>query len=442
MESTKYDAKSFKGGLHPPDDFKHFTDKKAIEVCPLPEELIIPLSQHIGAPAKCLVKKGDEVKKGQVIAEPAGFVSLPIHASTSGTVKAVEMRLHPYGTDSMCVVIEPDGNDEWVDGLEGIDPEKATIDEIKAKISGAGVCGMGGAAFPTHVKLSPPDDKKIDRFLLNGVECEPFLTADHRLMLEQTDRMMDGIQLVKKVLGVDEACIGIEVNKPDAIDKCTEVGKSQGVKVTPLKLQYPQGCEKRLIDAETGREVPSGGLPMDVGVVVQNVGTVAAVSDAVREGKPFIERVVTISGAIVKEPKNLLVRIGTPMSFLIEQCGGLTEEAVKIIHGGPMMGNALPSLDAPVCRGTSGVLLFGKDMVRETKIGPCIRCGRCVSVCPVRLMPTTIYSAISYNEVEAAEEACANDCVECGCCGFVCPSNIPLVQAIRQAKNAIWAAKS
>jgi electron transport complex protein RnfC len=274
----------------------------------------------------------------------------------------------------MAVVIKADGEDAWVDGLAGLDPETAALDDLKAKIRDGGCCGMGGAAFPTHVKLSPPDGKKIDILLLNGVECEPFLTADHRLMLEQSDRMIDGIKLVMKVLGVNRAVIGIEENKMDAIDMLSKKLAGSNIGVTALELRYPQGCEKRLIDAETGRKVPAGGLPMDVGVVVQNVGTVASVSDAIRKGLPFIERVMTISGPIVKQPKNLLVRIGTPISHLLAQCGGTTEDIAKIIHGGPMMGNAVPSTDAAVVRGTSGVLFFGKGMVPERPIGPCIRC--------------------------------------------------------------------
>jgi len=433
--------KTFAGGLHPPDDFKHFSNKKPIEVCPLPPELIIPLSMHIGAPAECCVKKGDQVKRGQVIATPKGFVSLPIHASTSGEVVAVEPRLSANGTMVNAVVIKPDGEDAWVDGLEGVDPEKASIEQLRDKIRDAGCCGMGGAAFPTHVKLTPPDDKKIDVLLLNGVECEPFLTADHRLMLEQADRMLDGIRIIMQILGVRRAVIGIEENKMDAIEFLQQQTQGSNISVTPLELKYPQGCEKRLINAETGREVPSGGLPMDVGCVVQNVGTVSAVSDAVRKGLPFIERVMTISGPIVNSPKNLLARIGTPISHLLEVCGGVKEDIAKVIHGGPMMGNALPDISAPAIRGTSGVLFFGKGMVKERAIGPCIRCGRCVGVCPVHLAPTSIYGAIMNEMVDEAQTLHARDCIECGCCGYTCPSAIPLVQAIRQAKAAIWAKK-
>ena len=430
--------KTFPGGLHPPDS-KEYSAHKAIETCPLPEELVIPLSQHIGAPAEACVAKGDRVKKGQVIGQAKGFVSVPVHASTSGEVLAVEPRPHPAGKALLAVVIRPDGEDAWVDGLEEADPASLTPDEIRDRIRSAGIVGLGGATFPTHVKLSPPEGKTIDTLILNGVECEPYLTADHRLMLEQSERILDGVAILKKALGVETALIGIEANKPDAIEMMKKACAGKGIEVVPLEVKYPQGAEKQLILAATGREVPSGGLPMDVGVVVQNVGTAAAVSDAVRLGRPLIERIATVTGPCVVEPKNLRVRIGASLSHLVEFCGGLKEEPAKIIMGGPMMGQTQLSLDVPAIRGTSGVLLLGEGDVDPKEAGPCIRCGRCVRVCPARIMPTTIAAYARLDLIDEAEAFDAMDCIECGCCTYTCPASLPLVQSIRYAKAAILA---
>jgi electron transport complex protein RnfC len=430
--------KTFPGGLHPPDS-KAYSAHKAIETCPLPEELVIPLSQQIGAPAEACVAKGDAVKKGQVIGQSKGFVSVPVHASTSGEVIAVEPRPHPAGKALSAVVIRPDGEDAWVDGLLEADPEELTPDEIRERIRTAGIVGLGGATFPTHVKLSPPEGKTIDTLVLNGVECEPFLTADHRLMLEQTERVLDGIAILKKALGVKTVLIGIEANKPDAIAVMEKACAGKGIEVVPLEVKYPQGAEKQLILAATGREVPSGGLPMDVRVVVQNVGTAAAVSDAVRLGRPLIERIATVTGPCVAEPKNLRVRIGTLLSHMVGFCGGVTLDPAKIIMGGPMMGQTQLSLDVPAVRGTSGVLLLGESDVDARPEGPCIRCGRCVRVCPARIMPTTIAAYARLDMIDEAEAFNAMDCIECGCCTYTCPASLPLVQAIRYAKAAILA---
>ena len=430
--------KTFPGGLHPPDS-KEYSAHKVIETCPLPEELVIPLSQHIGAPAEACVAKGDMVKKGQVIGQAKGFVSVPVHASTSGEVMAVEPRPHPAGKALPAVVIRPDGEDAWVDGLEEADPARLTPDEIRDRIRSAGIVGLGGATFPTHVKLSPPEGKTIDTLILNGVECEPYLTADHRLMLEQSERILDGVAILKKALGVETAVIGIEANKPDAIEMMKKACAGKGIEVVPLEVKYPQGAEKQLILAATGREVPSGGLPMDVGVVVQNIGTAAAVSDAVRLGRPLIERLATVTGPCVVEPKNLRVRIGASLAHLVEFCGGLKEEPAKIIMGGPMMGQTQLSLDVPAIRGTSGVLLLGEGDVDPKEAGPCIRCGRCVRVCPARIMPTTIAAYARLDLIDEAEAFDAMDCIECGCCTYTCPASLPLVQSIRYAKAAILA---
>ena len=430
--------KTFSGGLHPPDH-KEWTASKAIEDCPLPPELVIPLSQHIGAPAEPCVAPGEHVARGQLVGRAKGFVSVPVHASTSGEVVAVEPRPHPSGRDLPAVVLRPDGRDAWLEGLSGADPEALSPDELRERIRDAGVVGMGGATFPTHVKLTPPPEKRIDTLILNGVECEPFLTADHRLMLEEPKRIVEGIRILRRVLGVERVLVGIENNKPDAIAAVTAAVAGENIEVVPLVVKYPQGAEKQLIVALLGREVPSGGLPMDVGVVVQNVGTAAAVAAALRQGEPLIERVATVSGPAVAEPKNLRVRIGTPLSHLVECCGGLEAEPAKIIMGGPMMGNALLSLDVPVTRGTSGVLLFGAGQVPLRPEGPCIRCGRCVRVCPARLMPTTIAAYARLDLIAEAEGYGAMDCIECGCCTYTCPPAIPLVQAIRYAKGSILA---
>ncbi len=440
MNLKAMDLKTFKGGLHPPDG-KEYSATKAIEICPLPDELVIPLAQHIGAPAEACVAVGDLVKKGTRIATAKGFVSVPIHASTSGEVVAIEPRLHPMGKALPAIVIKADGTDTWDESLSGTDPDSLSADELKSRIQAAGIVGLGGATFPTHVKLSPPPEKQIDTLILNGVECEPFLTADHRLMLEESTRILDGIEILRKVLGIERAIIGIEANKPDAIEKLRIEAAPRKIEVQALEVKYPQGAEKQLIDALTGRQVPSGTLPMEVGVVVQNVGTAAAISDAIRRGRPLVERVVTVTGPGIRAPKNLRVRIGTPLQFLVDHCGGLNGEPAKIIMGGPMMGQTQLSLEPPVIRGTSGLLIFREQDLPRLEAGPCIRCGRCIGVCPIHLQPTTI---AAYARLDLFDEAAAYhalDCIECGCCTYICPATLPLVQSIRYAKAAIMAKK-
>ena len=430
---------SFRGGIHPQDQ-KHYSRHKAIEIMPVPERLVLPLRQHIGAPAEPIVAVGDHVKKGQCIAKSVGLVSSPIHAPTSGTVAAIAVQPHPgFGTDK-AIVLDADGEDAWLDGvLTERDWHLLSKEELLTIIREAGVVGLGGAAFPTHVKLNPPPDKKIDTLIINGAECEPYLTADHRVMLEAPDKMLEGIQIAMKLLGLQEAMIGIEKNKEDAVAFLEEKCKGTAIKVCPLQTKYPQGAEKMLIRALTGREVPSGGLPADVGIIVQNIGTVAAISDAVSHGIPLIERVVTVSGGLVKEPKNILVRLGTSFQQAVDWCGGLTGKPAKIVMGGPMMGMAQAGLNVPIIKGTSGILLLAESDIGGGKERGCIRCGRCVEVCPMGLMPNRFAIWGQRGEVEnAVKEGHLLDCAECGSCVYVCPAKRNIVHYIKllKAKNA------
>ncbi len=436
-------AKSFRGGVHP-DDRKRYTAAKPIETAPLPDKVVIPTRQHIGAPCAALVKAGDLVKKGQVIAEAQAFVSSPIHASLSG--KVVEVADYPHPVFGFCqsVVIESDGADEWVEGMPlSRDWQALDAAALKDIIRQAGIVGMGGATFPTHVKLAPPPEKPIDAFILNGAECEPYLTADHRVMLEATDKVVTGMRIVMKVLGVAKGYIGIEENKPDAITAMVAATKGTGITVVPLKTKYPQGAEKTLIKVILDREVPSGGLPMDVGAVVQNVGTMVAVADAVVSGLPLVERVATVTGGAIAEPKNLLLRIGTTFAQAVEQCGGFAAPPAKLIMGGPMMGMAQCRLDVPVIKGTSGILALSEDDVNAGEEKPCIRCGRCVDACPMGLVPSMLSILGQRGLFEVAkEEYDLLDCVECGSCVYACPAKRNIVHYVKylKAQNAAAAA--
>lgn len=431
---------TFKGGTHPPHS-KKATENLAIERVNEPKVVVIPMQQHIGAPCEPIVQVGDEVKVGQKIGEAKGFVSSPVHSSVSGKVVAVEPRLYSGGMAVLCAVIESDmQNTVSAEIAPKGDLANLSAEGVKNIIKEAGIVGMGGATFPTHVKLAPPPDKKVDTIILNGAECEPYLTADHRLMLEYPEDVVFGLKALMKALGVTKGYIGIETNKPDAIEKVFEAAKGiEGIEVVALKTKYPQGAEKQLIHACTGREVPSGGLPADAGVVVNNVGTAAAVAKAIKTGMPLIERIVTITGAGVNNPKNLLVKIGTSFREIIEQCGGLKGKVGKIIAGGPMMGITQFSLDIPAIKGTSGILVLSEEEARLPEPSNCIRCGKCVEVCPINLMPVNISNYSLANMHEQAEALSAMDCIECGSCSFICPAKRPLVDSIRVSKREILA---
>lgn len=431
-----FKIKRFVGGVHP-DDLKRYTEHKKIENAPLPDKVIIPMRQHIGAPCTPVVKKGDVVKKGQVVAKSDAYVSGNVHASISGTVIDFGEYPHPVFGTCQSLVIENDGKDEWVEGIPfDRDWTKLDKNELLDIIRDAGIVGMGGATFPTHVKLSPPSDKKIDTFILNAAECEPYLTADHRLMLEHMDCIVQGVKITMKILDIDNAYIGIEDNKPDAIESMKKAFSGTNVKVISVPTKYPQGAEKVLIKRLLGREVPSGQLPMDVGVVVNNVGTIVAMTNAVTKGIPLIERVVTVSGRAVKEPKNLLLRVGTSFEFAIECCGGLVKEPEKIIMGGPMMGIAQSSMNVPIVKGVSGILCLSKQDVHSGKQSSCIHCTRCVQGCPMGLNPSMLSKLGEHNLYhEAKEEFHLFDCVECGSCVFICPAHRNIVQYIRYMKT-------
>ncbi len=432
-------ARKFKGGIHPLEG-KELTAGKELRIAPLFDKYIVPVRQNIGAPPTLTVKKGDAAKKGQRIAEPGGFVSVPLHSPVCGTVGDIVEITGVTGASEQAVEIIADGTDEWDTGLDPIpdwaDTEK---DVLKKRILDAGIVGMGGAAFPTHVKLSPPPEKNIDTLIVNGAECEPFLTADHRLMLTRTEEALTGIAIAAKILKVSRIFVGVEDNKMDAIEKMAEAAAKFKITVVPLHVKYPQGAEKQLIYALTGRQVLEGGLPMDVGCVVMNIGTAAAVHDAVVLGHPLIERVTTVTGTPVVDPANYLVRIGTPIRKLLELSGGVKENPAKVIMGGPMMGFAQSNIDVPVAKNSSGVLLMAPEEIEQFEGNPCIRCSRCVKACPMNLLVPTLSTMIEAGEFTMAEHNYVMDCVECGTCAYICPAKRPLVQHFRRAKAEILA---
>lgn len=428
-----------KGGIHPPEN--KLTADKPIEVLPLPAQVTVPVAQHIGAPATPVVEKGTSVKTGQLIAQAKGFVSANIHSPVSGKVNKIEPVIDTTGYKQMAFVIDVEG-DEWVETVDrstGLVKEiTLTREQIIERCQQCGLVGLGGATFPTHIKLTVPAGKKCDLLIINGVECEPFLTSDHRLMLEKGAEVLTGASIIMKALGVDSAVVGIEANKPDAIAHLTELAKDfRAITIQPLKVKYPQGGEKQLIKSCTGREVPSGGLPLDVGVVVQNVGTAFAVYEAVQKNKPLIERVVTVTGRSVSKPGNFLVRIGTPVTRLIEAAGGMPDDTGKVVNGGPMMGKALPMTDVPVTKGTSGIILFPEEGSRRAEVLPCIRCGKCSTACAMGLEPWLISALSEKGMFEKAEQEKITDCMECGACAYTCPAKRPLLDYIRLGKATV-----
>lgn len=425
------------GGVHP-HGRKELSSAAAIQTAPLLDSYTVPLHQHIGAPPTVLVEKKETVLRGQKIAEAGGFVSAPVHAPTSGTVTAIGECLSPAGTKVPAVEIAADGEDTPDESLPPLpDWEQADPETLKDRVRQAGIVGMGGAAFPTHVKLSPPPAKPVDVLILNGVECEPYLTADERLMLEAPERILTGARIFARILGIDRILLGIENNKPEAIELMRSRAKEFDVGVVPLHVRYPQGAEKQLIYALTGRSVPAGGLPMDIGAVVQNVATCAAACDAVLEGKPLYERVTTVTGALVAQPGNWRLRVGTPIQQALTWAGGVIEDPAKLIVGGPMMGMSVYSLDIPLVKSSSGVLLLGRDEIAQFTSQPCIRCGRCVDACPMNLLPGTLSVLVENEDFEEAEALRAMDCIECGCCAYACPASRPLVQHFKRAKAEI-----
>lgn len=425
-------ARTFKGGTHPPGN-KYLSSGQPIQRLPAPETVWVSLCQHLGVPSKPSVSKGDEVTRGQEIGSQNGFISLPTHSPVNGTVKSVEDCPMPHRRTGPVVVIETESEDGGEVFERWDDFSSHSPAEIIERVKLAGVCGMGGASFPTYVKLSPPPDKEIDTLIINGVECEPYLTADQRLMLENPEDIILGMEILAYALGAKKRLIGIEINKPDAI----KILEEKGCNILPLKVSYPQGAEKQLIDAATGREVPVGGLPLDVGVVVQNVGTAAAVAKAVRDGEPSLRRIVTVSGRGVVSPANYDACVGTLFSDLIDNSGGYTDDVNRLISGGPMMGMSLYTDSVPVTKGTSGVLALTGAEIRDTAEGPCIRCGKCVDACPLGLAPNMIAIAAENEKWNLAAEFGALNCMACGTCSYVCPAGRYLVHYIKRAQEAI-----
>lgn len=436
-----FQTDTFPRGIHPLrriHEGKRPTEGKPIRALPPPSRIVIPMSQSAGTTCDPLVKKNDRVLLGQKIGEPRGFVGAPVHASVSGTVAAIEQREIMGGTFCQCVVIENDGLDEAVEAGDLI-PFDAEPDVIIEAVREAGIVGMGGAAFPTRIKLSPPEGKSVDTVIVNGAECEPYLSSDHRVMLEDGQRVLDGLKYAMRALNATRGIIAVEKNKPLAIAQLQRLAvDEETISVRPLRTKYPQGSEKQLIQATTSRQVPSGGLPADAGCVVVNAATAAAIADAMQLSKPLYERVVTVAGC-VGAPDNLLVRVGTPVSALIEACGGLLPEAERIISGGPMMGIALFTTDVPVVKGTSGVVALTKAQIDPGPGTDCIHCGRCARGCPINLRPMKLYDAGRRQDWDMSAQFHALDCIECGSCSYSCPAKLEILTNIRVAKRALLA---
>ncbi|MDY6935421.1 MAG: electron transport complex subunit RsxC [Spirochaetota bacterium] len=438
--------KTFRGGIHPSEN-KHFTEDKKFTNLSIPQLCYIPLQQHIGKPAVPVVEVGDTVQEGQLVGKAEGFVSANVHASVPG--KVIEISEHPtvYSSKGLCIVIEVDGSfsTSW---KKSNDNDWLTLgkEEILNRVRDAGIVGMGGAAFPTTVKLSPPENKSIDTLIINGSECEPYLTVDDLLMQTFPEEIIVGIRITLRILGIENAAIGIENNKPKAIASLQgalkKISFNEKIEIMPLKCKYPQGAEKQLIYSILKREVPSGGLPMDVGVVVQNVGTIFAIYEAVVLNKPLFERYLTVTGKIVDKPGNYKVRIGTKISDIINECGDLKENAVKIILGGPMCGISIDNIDIPVTKGTSGILFLSRKEVHIEDYRPCIRCGKCVSVCPVKLLPCELGNAVERDRMDLMEQLNPFDCILCGSCTYACPSRRPILHFVKVAQEKLRAKKS
>ena len=431
------------GGVHPAEN--KLSAGSPIREAALPKQAVFSMFQHIGAPAKPVVQKGDVVKVGTLLAEAGGFVSAPVYSSVSGKVNKIDAVLDASGTRRMAVIVDVEG-DEWEESIDRSKDlvrlsDRPDLDSktIVEKIKNAGIVGLGGATFPCHVKLTPPPGSKAECVIINAVECEPYLTADHRLMLEHADEILVGVDLIMKAVNVTKGYIGIENNKPDAIKLMTEkASQYPNIEVVPLKVKYPQGGEKQLIDAVIGRQVPAPpAIPISVGAVVQNVGTAYAIYEAVMKNKPLIDRIITVTGKSVKNPSNLLARLGTPFLQLIDECGGLPEDTGKIIGGGPMMGKALLSLEVPMTKGSSGLLIMNDKESRRSEPQPCIRCAKCVSACPMGLEPYLLSKFSAMEDWEAAEKNDIVSCIECGSCQFTCPSKRPLLDMVRVGKTTV-----
>ncbi len=431
------------GGIHPPEN--KLSAKAPIETLPLPKEVIIPIGQHIGAPAQPVVQKGDLVKVGTIIAKTGGFVSANIHSSVTGKVTKLDSFFDAGGYKRPAIVISVSPEEElWEEGIDRTPDlvKECTLSkqEILDRISSAGIVGLGGATFPTHVKLAPPPGSKAEVLIINAVECEPYLTSDHALMMTKGDEILVGVTILMRALEVSRAVIGIENNKKDAILRLSQLAMDYpGIEVMPLKVQYPQGGEKQLIDAVLRKQVKSGALPISAGAVVQNVGTIFAVYEAVQKNKPLIERITTVTGKHLEKPSNYLARIGTPIGHLITASGGLPEDTGKIIGGGPMMGKALLSPEIPVTKGTSGVLLLPREESVRQPMRNCIRCAKCVNVCPMGLNPAFLMRDVQYSDWEATEKGFIVDCIECGSCSYTCPASRPLLDYIRTGKQKVTA---
>jgi electron transport complex protein RnfC len=431
-------SNGFKHGVHPPEH-KELTAALPIRRMPYPREVVIPLRQHAGKPARLVVREGDHVLRGDVLGEADGFVSSPVHASATGRVVEIGLWPHPDGSMDTAVRIAVNAYSAQMPRPRMVPRwEELANDEIIAAVKAGGVVGLGGAAFPTHVKLAPPRDIQVHTIILNGAECEPYLTTDHRIMVEYPERVHLGARIMMKTLGAKRVVIGVEKNKPDAIAALEHLRPTDiDVTVLPMTVKYPQGAEKMLIKTVTGREVPSGKLPVSLGVVVQNVGSAASIAEIFDTGLPLLERIVTVSGPGVKRPANLVVPVGTKLRDLLDACGGLNDNAGEIIFGGPMMGNAVANLDTPIIKGTTGVVVLEQAQTRQQATYPCIHCGRCLDACPVFLNPSMLgdYARMQrYEEMEALHLA---DCMLCGSCSFVCPSNIPLAQMFQASKSAL-----